>query len=142
MKLKNSLLFVLMFSFIILLFSGCGVKKDNTITDCSTGKVVTSFSSDEHSKERLMLLDADDDVEEKTIELNFEPKYLVHLADPNDSINDLYFYVYIKGNNIYVQKDINKMKELEDTFHLGLDNYIRKTNGITVDEFNSILAIK
>lgn len=34
------------------------------------------------------------------------------------------------------------MKELEDTFHLGLDNYIRKTNGITVDEFNSILAIK
>lgn len=140
MKLKIFCVLLFLFSFVLLLFNGCGNNNVNTITDCNSNRVIASFSSDEHSKERLMLLDADSNVEEKMIKLNLKPKYLVHLPDSKEPIHDLYFYVYIKDNDIYVQEDLDRMKDLENTYHLGLDNYIRKTNGITVDEFNSILT--
>ena len=43
-------------------------------------------------------------------------KYLVHFVDPKDSINDVYYYIYIENNNIYVQFDTVKMKKLIDKF--------------------------
>lgn len=41
---------------------------------------------------------------------------------------------------MYIQYDMKEMQELEDTSHFGFDDSIRKTNGITVEEFDSILT--
>ena len=57
-------------------------------------------------------------------------------------INDVYYYIYIENNNIYVQFDTVKMKELIDKFDVGLDDSIKRTTVMTVKDLDSVLALK
>ena len=56
--------------------------------------------------------------------------------------NDVYYYIYIENNNIYVQFDTVKMKELIDKFDVGLDDSIKRTTVMTVKDLDSVLALK
>lgn len=140
MKLKISLLSAFLLIFILTMLTGCFDKHNCIITNFSTDKVIASFSTKEHTEETVMLANAENNVEEKAVKLNTNPKYMVHFVDPKDSLHDMYYYVYIEGDNMYIQYNMKEMQELEDTFPVGLDDSIRKTNGITVKEFNSILT--
>lgn len=141
MKFKISLLSAFaMFFVLTIIFIGCYNNHDIIITDCSTDKVVASFSTEENAEEAVMLTNAENNVGERAVKLNSKPKYLVHFVDPKDSLYDIYYYVYIEGNNMYIQYNMEEMQELEDISHFGFDVSIMKTNGITVKEFNSILT--
>lgn len=129
---------MLVLTLILVTLSGCFYKDDNIITDCKTGKVVASFSTKEHQKEALLLTNATYYTENKETKIKSKPKYLVHFVDPKDSINDVYYYIYIENNNIYIQYDTVKMKELIDKFDVGLDDSIKKTTVMTV---NSVLSL-
>lgn len=94
MKLKISLLSAFaIFFVIIIIFIGCYNNHDNIITDCSTDKVVASFSAKEHTEETVMLVNALNSVDEKAIKLNSKPKYMVHFVDPKDSLYDIYYNI-------------------------------------------------
>lgn len=140
MKIKSIILSLFLLVFVLTVLTGCFHKDNFFITNYVTGKVVASFSLEENEKQALMLTNALNYCENKEVKLNSKPKYMVHFVDPKDSLHDLYFYVYIENDNVYVQFNMDKMQGLEDTFHVGLDGSIKKTNGITVDEFNSILT--
>lgn len=139
---KGRIILVLALTLILVTLSGCFYKDDNIITDCKTGKVVASFSTKEHEKEAILLTNATNYLEDKETKVKSKPKYLVHFVDPKDSINDVYYYIYIENNNIYVQFDTVKMKELIDKFDVGLDDSIKKTTVMTVKDLDSVLALK
>lgn len=122
--MKRNLLFV---SFIILaiLFTGCSFKDYNK----------------EHEKEAILLTNATNYTENKETKIKSKPKYLVHFVDPKDSINDVYYYIYIENNNIYVQFDTVKMKKLIDKFDVDFDDSIKKTTVMTVKDLDSVLAL-
>lgn len=140
MNIKMNLisLFVLVLTFIM--FVGCSSVDDCIISNVSTGKVVASFSTKKHEDETIMLVDAENNVSEKAVKVKSKPKYMVHFVDPKSSLHDVYYYLYIEKENMYIQYNMDKMNKLEERFHVGLDDSIKKTNGITVDEFNSILT--
>lgn len=97
---KCRIILVLVLTLILVTFSCCFYKDDNIITDCKTGKVVASFSTKEHQKEAILLTNATNYTENKETKIKSKPK---HFVDPKDSINDVYYYIYIENNNIYIQ---------------------------------------
>lgn len=139
---KDRIILVLVLTLILITLSGCFYKDDNIITDCKTGKVVASFSTKEHEKEAILLTNATNYTENKETKIKSKPKYLVHFVDPKDSINDVYYYIYIKNNNIYVQYDTVKMKKLIDKFDVDFDDSIKRTTVMTVKDLESVLALK
>lgn len=54
----------------------------------------------------------------------------------------MFIIIYIENNNIYVQFDTVKMKELIDKFDVDLDDSIKKTTVMTVKDLDSVLALK
>ena len=58
------------------------------------------------------------------------------------TLNDVYYYIYIENNNIYVQFDTAKMKELIDKFNVDLDDSIKRTTVMTVKDLDSVLALE
>lgn len=108
---KGRIILVLALTLILVTLSGCFHKDDNIIT------------------------------ENKETKIKSKPKYLVHFVDPKDSINDVYYYIYIENNNIYVQYDTVKMKKLIDKFDVDFDDSIKKTTVMTVKDLDSVLAL-
>ena len=43
------------------------------------------------------------------------------------TLNDVYYYIYIENNNIYIQYDTVKMKKLIDKFDIDFDDSIKRT---------------
>ena len=91
---------------------------------------------------RLLWKNATNYTENKETKIKSKPKYLVHFVDPKDSINDVYYYIYIENNNIYVQFDTVKMKKLIDKFDIDFDDSIKRTTVMTVKDLDSVLALK
>lgn len=103
--------------------------------------LVLALTLIEHQKEAILLTNATNYTENKETKIKSKPKYLVHFVDPKDSINDVYYYIYIENNNIYVQFDTVKMKKLIDKFDVNFDNLIKKTTVMTVKDLDSVLSL-
>ena len=100
------------------------------------------FHQEWNKKVRLLWKNATNYTENKETKIKSKPKYLVHFVDPKDSINDVYYYIYIENNNIYVQFDTVKMKKLIDKFDIDFDDSIKRTTVMTVKDLDSVLALK
>lgn len=57
------------------------------------------------------------------------------------TLNDVYYYIYIENNNIYIQYDTVKMKKLIDKFDIDFDDSIKRTTVMTVKDLDSVLAL-
>ncbi len=132
MKIKKIFCFVAVISIICILF-GCGFDKSHfIITDCKTNEVVVKFSSKEYVDETIVLTNALNNRETFSGEINPSKKYSIHYVDPKNSYYDVWYYVYIENDNLYIQMDTDRMKGIED-------NTVKKCTSMTVDEFISIL---
>ena len=125
-------------------FSGCSAQNNIVITDCKSGETVAEFSSKEHQAEAAALTNVLNGTGEVPEEIDDSQKYLVHFIDPKDSLYDIWYYVYLNddSNAVYIQFDLEKMKDYNKKSDGFFDDKIHKSSKLSADEFSEIISAK
>lgn len=141
---KMTVLFGILAIALAVCFSGCSAQNNIVITDGKTGEIVAAFSSKEHQAEAALLTNALNNTEEMSAEFDYSQKYLVHFIDPKDSLYDIWYYIYVSKDNhdVYVQYDMEKMKEFDDQTPGFADDKVRKSTRLNAVELSDIISAK
>ena len=125
-------------------FSGCSAQNNIVITDSKSGETVAEFSSKEHQAEAAALTNALNGTGEVSGEIDYSEKYLVHFIDPKDPLYDIWYYAYLNddSNAVYIQFDLEKMKDYNKKSDGFFDDKIHKSSKLTADEFSEIISAK
>lgn len=92
--------------------SKCGAE----VLDYYTHEVLLAFDGNntEKMKELLSILNYHDSNNHSDIHIR--PSYIVHLIDNGDSSNDIWYFVYLDGEKLYIQVDISKVTKNKSMF--------------------------
>ena len=135
MKIKNLFISLLAVFGMLYALVGCSLNTPNIIiTDYGTNNVVTQFSSKDYTEEAAALTNALNYNDEISENIKSDPEYTVHFIDPKNSAYDVWYFVYIENDTVYVQYNTEKMQQMNDD--------IFKSETMTVDKFMEILSIK
>ena len=111
-------------------FSGCSAQNNIVITDSKS--------------EAAALTNALNGTGEVSGEIDYSEKYLVHIIDPKDPLYDIWYYAYLNddSNAVYIQFDLEKMKDYNKKSDGFFDDKIHKSSKLTADEFSEIISAK
>ena len=134
MKIKKILFSIIILS-LVCVFAGCGYRFARSskivIIDYETNDVVAQFYTEDDEVSAVALTEMLNNTEDITENVYSSPEYTVHFVDPRNADYDVWHFVYIKDENLYIQYDTDKMKDMDDD--------IKKCTSMTPNEFMSII---
>jgi hypothetical protein len=134
MKIKKILFSIIILS-LVCVFAGCGYRFARSskivIIDYETNDVVAQFYTEDDEVSAVALTELLNNTEDITENVYSSPEYTVHFVDPKNSEFDVWYFIYLENDSLYMQYDTDKMN--------GMDDDIKKCTSMTPNEFMSII---
>ena len=129
--MKKLLCSIIIFS-LVCVFAGCGARSAKIeIKDYESNDVIAQFYTKDDEVSAVALTELLNNTEDISENINSSPEYTVHFVDPKNSDFDVWYFVYLENDSLYMQYDTDKMK--------GMDDDIKLSTSMTPNEFMSII---
>ena len=86
------------------------------VLDYYTNEVLLHFDGNNTGKTNELLTIINYHDSENHSDISIRPSYIVHFIDNGDSSNDIWYFVYLDGEKLYIQVDISKVSKNESMF--------------------------